>query len=130
MSNLPVDEQYICCGLGCFNMTIFTNCQHSRGISISNECCCCLHECCYNERDPMSCFDKKYDHIARIGCCCDACTIKYPNVFCKQTCHTCCLVSVVSIPTYEDSPCLLSCCFCTCYPKWAHCFTIEQLKPK
>jgi len=127
MKDLHLDEQYIFCGCCCINMTLFLSGEHSRGVAMSNECCCCLHECCYNEEAPMTCLDKEEGNIARIGCLCDALTLKYPKLCCKQSCHTCCLVTTTSIPTNHESPFLIACLFCILYPKFAHCFTIEQL---
>lgn len=128
MTTLPTDKQYLLCGVGCCNITMFFTSEYCRGLAMHNECSCCLHECCYMEREPMSCFDKEESHIARIGCCCEAITLKYPRVCCQQTCHTCCLVTTCSIPTYPEAPFTFTCCFCICFPIWAHCYTIDQLK--
>lgn len=128
MPDLVKDQDlYVVCGLFCFHVYLTYSDKYCRGISLTNECCCCLHECCYMEREAMTCFDKKPDHIARIGCCCDACTLKYPNVCCQHVSHCLCLICSCALPTTEEVPCIASCCFCTCYPKWAHCHTINQV---
>lgn len=127
MKDLHLDKQYILCGCCCVNMTVYLTCDHCLGISMSNECCCCLHECCFNDGHPMTCFDKEEGNIARIGCLCDALTFQNPKLCCKQSCHTCCLVTTASLPTSTESPFMLACLFCILYPSFGHCLTIEEV---
>lgn len=128
MPPLPLDKQYIVCGCCCMTLTMFCSCEENMGLSMTNECACCMHECCYMERPPMTCFDKESGHIMRFGCCCEAITCKYPQACCRHICHSCCVVCSLSIPTSDDSPCLAACCFCICYPYWVHCYTLQELK--
>lgn len=121
------NDPYVLIACGCLNMSIICARPQCFGISIKNECGCCLHECCYMHSDPMTCFDKDHDHIMRIGCICDSCTIKYPKVICKHRCHTCCSILSCSIPSDMEVPCMGACCFCLCYPTWAHCYRISQV---
>lgn len=127
MKDLHLDKQYVLCGCCCINMTMFLNYENSRGIAMSNECCCCIHECCFNEEHPLTCLDKDEGNIVRIGCLCDALTLKKPTLCCKQTCHTCCMLTTASLPTTPESPFLLAFLCCILYPKCGHCFTIEQV---
>ena len=57
----------------------------------------------------------------------DALTFQNPKLCCKQSCHTCCLVTTASLPTSTESPFLLACLFCILYPSFGHCLTIEEV---
>ena len=106
------DDIYVCFGLGCANLGFLTDGFH--GFSMKNECCCFMHECCLLKRDYLTCCDKLAGHHIRIGCLCDAVTIKAPTVCCKHQLHFMCLVCSCSIPPDEEVPCVLGCCSIVC----------------
>lgn len=110
-----IDENktYICFGFGCLNIGLLVD--KLNGCSMSNECCCCLHECCFLlSRNYLLCCDKaEGDHI-RIGCGCDSCTLKKPVVCFKQQCHCLCLVCGCTLVPDEDVPSIFACFSIVC----------------
>jgi hypothetical protein len=125
------DTIYICFGFGCVNMGFLTDNFH--GCSMKNECCCIMHEYCFLKREYLTCCDKLEGHYIRIGCGCDALTIKMPTVCCKQQCHFMCLICACSIPPDEEVPCILACCSIVCgtlecTPICKNCMTFGQIK--
>jgi len=106
------DNIYICCGLGCINIGYLAEGCH--GCSMKNECCCFMHEFCFVQRDWLTCCDKLPGHHIRVGCMCDACTIKVPSVCCKNQCHCMCLICACGFPPDNEVPCIAACCTIVC----------------
>lgn len=106
---LDKNKTFVCFGFGCLNIGFLT--ENLNGCSMSNECCCFLHECCFLlTHDYLNCWEKEEgDHI-RLGCACDSCTIKKPVICFKQQCHFLCLMCGCSLIPDEDVPCVFACC--------------------
>lgn len=130
----PLDENktFVCFGFGCLNIGFLK--ENLNGCSMSNECCCCLHECCFLlNHEYLNCWDKSEgDHI-RIGCGGDACTIKKPVICFKQQCHCLCFMCGCSLIPDEDVPCIFA--FCTlvystikCNVFCQNCLTFAEIK--
>ena len=129
---LNEDKTYVCFGFGCLNIGFMK--QNLNGCSMSNECCCFLHECCcLISRDYLNCWNKaEGDHI-RIGCGCDACTIKKPTICFKQQSHCLCLVCGCSLIPDADVPCVFACCSLVystvkCNVFCQNCLTFGEIK--
>lgn len=103
------DKTYVCFGFGCLNIGILI--ENLNGCSMSNECCCCLHEFCFlTQGSYLGCLDKSVGEHVRVGCGCDALTLKKPVICFKQQCHCLCLICGCSLIPDKEVPCIFACC--------------------
>ena len=133
LDKIAEDKTFVCFGFGCMNIGFLI--ENLNGCSMSNECCCCLHECCFlRSRDYLLCCEKeKGDHL-RVGCGVDSLTLKKPVICFKQQCHCLCLVCGCSAVPDEDVPCIFACCTVvyatiTCHVFCQNCLTFAEIRP-
>ena len=109
LDSINENRTYVCFGFGCLNIGFIKD--YPNGCSMSNECCCCLHECCLlRSRNYLTCWDKSDgDHI-RVACGFDSLTLKKPVICFKQQNHCLCFVCGCSLIPDEEVPCIFACC--------------------
>ena len=128
----------------CCNYAVFyTKIPDCIGCTLEQECLCCsLILCCdifrptdaSEEFSCVVCCKKDNVETSHVESGCLCCTVIFPKsleVCCKSEAHCCCCIHSCSLPPTQDTPCIISAYFLTCYPSCGCCkkFSTVTNKP-
>mmetsp|Transcript_11780 Transcript_11780/g.35089 ORF Transcript_11780/g.35089 Transcript_11780/m.35089 type:complete len:176 (-) Transcript_11780:65-592(-) len=100
---------------------------------------CCVNSACYREADCCGCSGKvsvcclSLEHCLKPGApclfplCCLGIKCVSPTTLLKAQSQCCCLVHSAALPCDDEVPCMLSCCFASCWPRCGCLKTQAQL---